>query len=558
LKAEQLTLPDLLTSARDLYPDHGVGFIQPDQEVHFHSFSDLYYEALGILTGLQSCKLRKGDKIILAPGKSEEIITTLWACFLGGIIPAILQPPVSFTEYNPAAEKIKRVFQKLDKPHVIISREHLPYWVSTGIDQSFLIPAQGLNQFSANPEIQTNQAGDLAFIQFSSGRTGEPKGIMLSHSNIIHNLNAIVHGIRLTPEDVGINWMPLYHDMGLIGFHLTPLSAKTTHYILDTQDFIKNPLLWLDVLQNYKGTITASPNFGQELVRRAVQRNPEKRWDLSKIRILFNGAEPISPRVMRHFLEKMQAFNLRPSAMLPAYGMAEATLAVTFSVHPDNPRLMTFDMEELLKNGLAVISGDKKHSGIHLVNLGKTIQDCELRIIGDQGGIITENRIGNIQIRGKNVTHGYFHDEINTSTLFDDGWMNTGDLGFLHDGNLFITGRKKDVIFINGTNYYAQDLEEFAGSLDEIQQGKIVISGYFDQSKGMDRILVFMVGTYNETSHSQYLRIKSDFQHQLGLRLDTFIPVRSNEVPHTSSGKLQRYKMVEKFLKGEFPRIITL
>jgi surfactin family lipopeptide synthetase A len=136
--------------------------------------------------------------------------------------------------------------------------------------------------------------------------------------------------------------------------------------------------------------------------------------------------------------------------------------------------------------------------------------------------------------------------------------MNTGDLGFLHDGNLFITGRKKDVIFINGTNYYAQDLEEFAGSLDEIQQGKIVISGYFDQSKGMDRILVFMVGTYNETSHSQYLRIKSDFQHQLGLRLDTFIPVRSNEVPHTSSGKLQRYKMVEKFLKGEFPRIITL
>jgi len=558
LKDDYLTLPDLLKNAARDHPGNGTGFLQPDGRVHFHPYPELLDEALSLLAGMQAAGIARGDKIILACGKNEEIVPVLWACFLGGIVPALLQPPLSFTEYNPAAEKISRVFRCLDKPFVVISHDHLPYWEKTGIGdrhllrfQDLLHPAKNAKQVKSNPE-------DLAFIQFSSGSTGEPKGIMLTHSNILHNVRAIIHGIKLAVNDIGVNWMPLYHDMGMIGFVLTPTKTKMTQYLIDTQDFIKNPLLWLDVLDKYRGTITACPNFGQELMKRALHRNPERKWDLSAVRILFNGAEPISTRIMQHFLSRLEPFGLSAASMLPAYGMAEATLAVTFTVHDDNPRVLSFHREDLLKKGIATIVPDKSAQPYHLVNLGKPIKYCDIRVTGEEGNPLSEDIIGHIQVKGPNLTGGYYNDRQNTGNLFEGGWLNTGDLGFIHDGDLFVTGRRKDIIFINGINYYASDLEEFASVIDDIQPGKIVISGYFDQARGMDRILVFMVGSYNEATHLQYQRIRHDFQHQLGLKLDTFIPVRSAEVPRTSSGKLQRYRLVERFIRGGFAKVVSI
>ena len=553
-----LTLPDLLRNAAYDYPGNGMGFVQPDGSLHFHAYPEMLDESLSLLAGMQSAGIRTGDKLILAAGKNEEIVLVLWACFLGGIVPALLQPPLSFTEYNPAAEKISKVFHRLDEPFVVISQDHLPYWEKTGIGSKHLIPVQDLRLPSQNSKPAERKPGDLAFIQFSSGSTGEPKGIMLSHSNILHNIKAIVHGIRLEVNSIGVNWMPLYHDMGMIGFVLTPTMTKMKQYLIDTQDFIKNPLLWLDVLDKYHGDITACPNFGQELMKRALHRNPDRKWDLSAVRVLFNGAEPISTRVMQHFLSRLEPFGLRPDAMLPAYGMAEATLAVTFTVDDRNPRVFSFHREDLLKKGIASVVPDKSAQPYHLVNLGRPINYCDIRITGEDGAVLSAEIIGHIQVKGSNITEGYYNDQHNTKSLFDGEWLNTGDLGFIHDGDLFVTGRRKDIIFINGTNYYASDLEEFASTIDDVQPGKIVISGYFDQTKGMDRILVFMAGSYNETTHQQYLRIRHDFQHQLGLRLDTFIPLRSSEVPRTSSGKLQRYRLVERFIRGEFPKVISL
>jgi surfactin family lipopeptide synthetase A len=558
LKDDYLTLPDLLKDAAHDHPGNGVGFIRPDGGVHFHPYPSMLDEALSLLAGMQSAGIGNGDRIILASGKNEEIVPALWACFLGGVVPALLQPPLSFTEYNPAAEKISRVFRRLDKPFVIISQDHLPYWEKTGISENHLLPFHSLLHPAKNAKPVKSKPGDLAFIQFSSGSTGEPKGIMLTHSNILHNVKAIIHGIQLNVADIGVNWMPLYHDMGMIGFVLTPTKTKMTQYLIDTQDFIKNPLLWLDVLDKYRGTITACPNFGQELMKRALHRNPERKWDLSTVRILFNGAEPISARIMQHFLGRLEPFGFRPEAMLPAYGMAEATLAVTFTVHDRNPRVLSFHREDLLKKGIAAIVPDKSAQPYHLVNLGKPIKFCDIRITGEEGKSLSEDIIGHIQVRGPNLTGGYYNDQENTLSLFEGEWLNTGDLGFIHDGDLFVTGRRKDIIFINGINYYAADLEEFASSIDDIQTGKIVISGYFDQARGMDRILVFMVGTYNETTHQQYLRLKHDFQHRLGLKLDTFVPLRSAEVPRTSSGKLQRFRLVERFIQGDFPKAVYL
>ncbi|MEI7490628.1 MAG: AMP-binding protein [Bacteroidota bacterium] len=552
MNIETLTLPDLLTEARRTNPENGIGFIQRDGGIHFYTYPQLFGEAVSVLSMLQSEGIKAGDKIILSISKSEEIVKSLWACFLGGIIPAIVQPPLSFTDYNPASEKIKKIFYRLDQPRILYSTEHQLNWDKMAIDKACLLPFPEHLPASNKAVLYKPRPDETAFIQFSSGSTGEPKGIILTHSNLIHNMDSIIKEIKCIKNEAWSNWMPLYHDMGLIGFHMVPLMMKTSNYIIDTQDFIKNPLLWLDVLDRYKVGITACPNFAQEIVRKALVRYPERTWDLSHVRLIFNGAEPISPKVMFHFLETLAPFGLKPSVMLPAYGMAEATLAIAFTIHEQNPRMQAFNRDALLKEGIALAVNPKEPHCILLVNHGTAQKHSKVKICNEKGDVLPDGRIGDIKVIGPNITSGYFNDPVNTAQLFSDGWMNTGDLGFIFNDELYITGRRKDIIFINGSNYFAQDLEEYAYTLEGVARGKFVISGYFDAARGKDLILAFIVGSDNDNTRALCKFIRREFSNKLGIQLDTFIPVKSIDIQRTSSGKLQRYKLVEKFLAGSF------
>ena len=551
-------LPSLLTAASGKFPLHGVGFAGPDRSITFLTFAELEVKALSMLAGMQARGLTKGDVVILSLEKSEEIIPVLWGCFIGGIIPALLQPPVTFTEYNPAAEKTEKVFHLLERPHVILSHDHAENWRSSLIPADLLIDVAGLAG-SARLALRAGLSpSDLALIQFSSGSTGDPKGVMLTHSNIIVNTADIIRGIALEPGDVSVNWMPLYHDMGLIGFHITPVFAGVTQYFIDPVDFVKNPAIWLDIMSLKKCTITACPNFGQLLVTRYLGRRAAQEWDLSPVRILFNGAEPISVATMRTFLDGLKPFNLNPVAMFPAYGLAEATLAVTFPDRLREAGVKAFRRSELIGKGVAIEAAEGESNIIELVNLGRSLEHCGVMVADDRHNPIPAGMVGNVLVKGANLTAGYYGNPEVSARAFNGEWLLTGDLGFLFCEDLYITGRSKDIIFINGINYYSHDLETIALKLENVSGGKIVITGYFDETEGRDKLLIFLAGADNEATRFLCREIKNHFSAVIGLSTETFVLIRSGDIPRTSSGKIQRYKLVERFRLGSFSNIICL
>ncbi|MBE0648935.1 MAG: AMP-binding protein [Bacteroidales bacterium] len=541
----------LITTAKE-FPAKGIGFIQPDKTILLLTYPMLLEQSLRVLQGLQHRGLTSGDRVILSLETSEETITTIWALFLGGMIPALLQSPLTFSEYNPAVEKTERVFQILDHPFMIISHKHSIHWMQRRIPESALIDFSELSSDAGSPAFPDIQPDDLALIQFSSGSTGDPKGVMLTHRNMLANIRDIIEGIQLTHEDVSVSWMPLYHDMGLIGFHITPTLVGCQQYFVDPVDFVKNPSLWLDNLSSKRCNITGCPNFGQALVNRYIGRRTNPDWDFSGVRVIFNGAEPISTGTMSDFLTALSGFGLNPAAMFPAYGLAEATLAVTFAPLDEEAEVVRFQRTPLIKEGVARLAESGDADAMELVNLGQPLTHCTLRIIGEEGVEALEGNIGSVQVQGENVSSGYFRNPEATGQTFGDNWLHTGDLGFMHEGNLFIVGRLKDVIFINGINFYAHDLEVIASSIEGIIPGKLVIAAYFNEKEGRDKLLVFLVGSDNEEAREIFLKIRNHLKNTLGLHPDTFLPIRSNDIPRTSSGKIQRYKMVNRFLQGEF------
>jgi acyl-CoA synthetase (AMP-forming)/AMP-acid ligase II len=553
-----LTLPDSLRNTAERFPGHGVGFINAGGETLFYTFPELQSRALAVLNALQERGLRPGDRVILSLETGAEIIPVLWGCLLGGFVPALLQPPVTFTTFNPAAEKTRKVFRILRDPYVIVSHLHAVDWASENIPSHLLIDAKSLGGDARLAKMHEAQPADLALIQFSSGSTGDPKGVMLTHRNILTNIRDIVKGIRLEPSDMSVNWMPLYHDMGLVGFHLTPVLVGVNQYFIDPPDFVKNPSLWLEAMTKHRCTITACPNFGQTIVNRYLARRSTLTWDLSPVRILFNGAEPISVTTMTTFLENLKPFNLDPDAMFPAYGLAEATLAVTFPEPGTITGILDFQRQPLVSEGLAVEADTGSRDVMTLVNLGKPLDNTRVRIINRSGHEVPAGVVGEVLVCGQNVTSGYFGSTEGSRGLFRDQWLLTGDLGFMFRGDLFITGRSKDIIFINGMNHYAHDLETVALAIDGLTAGKFVITGSFDEGLGRDQILFFIVGTANEQMSLLCKRIRNHFSTVMGISTDLFIPVRSADIPRTSSGKIQRYLLTARYLLGDFPQVIRL
>jgi len=550
------TLGDLLITAAEQSPAHGIGFVSSDGTWDFLTFPQLLSRARSYAGGLRSKGLIPGSKVMIIMAKNEDIVPVLWGCFLAGIIPTILQPPVSFTEFNHPAQKIENVYKTLGNPKILISVDMIKNFYSGRIPPKDIISNNELENIETPFILHQADEHDVAFIQFSSGSTGDPKGISLTHKNILTNLEAIGIGLDLSDEDVESSWMPLYHDMGLFGFHICSLFGFSSHYLIEPIDFIKRPSLWLENMSKVKCTITGCPNFGQALVLRSMKSQEEKDLDLFSIKVIVNGAEPISNRIMTEFLDRLSIYGLRRESMMPAYGMAENTLAITFSELLHEPVITSFNRTLLQKEGKAVKETRHTHDIIELVSVGKELKNVEIRILDENRKIQIESNEGHIQIRGSGVTSGYFNDQEATNEAFEGVWLKTGDKGFFYDGNLYITGRVKDIIFVHGQNLYAHDLENLSAMHSDIPYGKVIVSGLFDPKKGKDQVILFLVGSPNQATCDTFLALRNFFRDTYGITIDVFIPVRSNQVPKTSSGKIQRYKMISSYQNGEFDEAI--
>jgi acyl-CoA synthetase (AMP-forming)/AMP-acid ligase II len=551
-----LTLPDLLHRTANSPEDIYIGFLNEHGVIKKLTYKQLLEKSSLIASGLFQMGLKQGDKIIIATRYNQETVEILWGCFLLGLIPTVLQAPVTFSGYNPSLSKLIDVFEQLKQPYVFLSQE---------VKDTGQIPGEKIlhrDQLICSGEfpVPMLHPDDVAFIQFSSGSTGDPKGIMLSHTNLMVNLDAIRIGLDLHyPDKVG-NWMPLFHDMGLIGYHLTPMYGLTVQYHVETIDFIMNPGLWLDLMGYYEIAISGGTNFALALVLRYLKRHTSTAgWNFSMMKALLDGAEPISVKVMQEFIEKLKPYGLRAEAIMPVYGMAEATLAITFSPLLKQPVLTAFDSYQLdHENRARPLDASDSKSRL-LAGVGVPVNDIEILIEDEDDHQVPDGIPGQILVRGPGVTKGYFNKPGITANTFLGEWLKTGDVGFFFDGSLYISGRRKDIIFRNGMHYFANDLETIACELDEINYGKVCFGATTNEETGVDKVIAFVASIPDQHAKETFNHLKTLLRSKLGITVDEMVLIKSNEIPKTSSGKLQRYRLMFRYNNHDFDsrQIIT-
>ncbi len=534
-----------------------IHYLAGEHEETVVPFGELYERALGVLGRLQKLGATRGDKLIIFLNDNERFIDAFWGAISGAIIPVPLAVGIS----DEHRHKLLRIGRLLGDPFLYTDRKNLDrlgaFAASVGEAATFerlkaraLLtdePALAAAGKPANPS-----ADETAFIQFSSGSTSEPKGIVLTHRNVVANCRATTAAAGFNDRDVALSWMPLTHDMGLIGKHIFMFANRIENHLMPTELFIRRPLLWPKFAAARGATILSSPNFGYRHFLKVLGDRALETADLSAVRLIFNGAEPISVELCNEFMERMAPTKLARAAMFPVYGLAEATLAVTFGAPGAPYSARHFDRHRLDVGGVAgeVAAGDA--NSLSLMNVGRPIPGCEVRIAGVDRAALPAGSVGHLLIRGDNVTKGYYAaPEINARTITADGWLDTGDLGVLIDGELFVTGRAKEVIFVNGQNYYPHDLETIAQRAHELELGKVVAAGCRPAGAESDELTFFIL---HRGSLEDFLPIAAEVtrlvNEHAGLEVAHVVPVK--RIPKTTSGKIQRVALETAFVNGEF------
>jgi len=356
---------------------------------------------------------------------------------------------------------------------------------------------------------------------------------------------------------VALSWMPLTHDMGLIGYHLTMLAAGMNHAIMDTSVFVRRPLLWLSKASEMRATQIASPNFGYKHYLKAFERRPVSDIDLSCIKLLLNGAEPISVELCEEFIRTLEPLGFRRRAMLPVYGLAEATLGVTFSPTDRDYEYITVRRHSLKIGEPFERTNEDDDDAVSFVKLGQAIDGCEVRIVDDNDRVLPDGAVGNIHIRGENITAGVYRDSERTAEIFSDGdWLRTGDCGAFVDGELVVTGRAKDIIIVNGQNYYPHDIEEIVARIQDLDLGKVVVAGAKPADSQVEQLLVFVLHRKDLESLAELAaQIRDVVGARAGLEVDRVIPIP--RVPKTTSGKVQRSALADAYLDGEYDEVLA-
>lgn len=556
--SELTTLVDLI-EARKNERQTGITFILNSTEEKFVSYRQMYQTSLKTLCLLQNSGYRHGDEVIFQINDNEQFVYCFWACILGGMIPV----PIPVGDNDEQKRKFFKIWGLLNNPRIIISDELLKALGSFAKNNELNSEFASMEKSAfcvSTDEIQAAKYGnvyqpnpeDLAFIQFSSGSTGDPKGVMITHKNIFVNLNAVLKWDKYSSNDSSLCWLPLTHDMGLIGFHIKEVLAGINQYNMSAQLFLSQPLLWLQKASEHKVTVLYSPNFGYKQVLTAYNPNILQKLDLSNVRIIYNGAEPTSLDVNNEFLDKMSVYGLKRNSMRPVYGLAESTIAVAFPLIGEEFIYHALDRRHLSVGETVVNTAKDDINSVIYLDVGYPIYNCNVRITNEENKNIGENRIGYVQISGENVTSGYYNNKQATEeAITADGWLNTGDLGFIRDRRLTITGRAKDVIFAAGQNFYSHDIERIAEHAKGIEPGKVAAAGVYNDRLNCDELIIFVK---YEDKLENFIKIAGDLKRVIsqknGVDVSEVIPVK--DIPKTSSGKFQRYKLRENYINGEY------
>ena len=536
---------------------NGITFIDPAEE--FLSYGQLYDKSLRLLNYLQTRGLTKDSKLVFQFNSNKNFVVTFWACLAGGIV----NVPVSLGNNDEHKLKLMNIYNLLDDAYLIVDSDVLSklevFAKNNGLSDTFLklkektidIRDIHIDSLEAGKQVESKKS-DLALIQFSSGSTGDPKGVVLTHENIHENGKGVLQTAEITKEDSYLSWFSLTHDMGLMGYHINPIILGVNQVLIETNVFIRRPLIWFDSATKYKSSILCSPNFGYKYLLKFLKKTPT--WDLSNIRLIFNGAEPISASLCDEFLETLKPFGLKEEAMYPVYGLSEATVGVAFSKASEKFIRYTLD-RAYLSIGQKVKDVTTDVESVTYVDVGYPLVNMQIRIT-DNDKVLDEDYIGHLEIKSVSVTKGYYKNkEATQKILKEDGWLDTGDLAFIRNKRLVITGRAKDIIIINGVNYYPHDIEEICFDVDECELNKVVAVGNRGQSQLNEELVIFVL---YKKSLEEFLTIEKDIKkivlQKAGLEVSKVIPIQT--VYKTTSGKLQRFKLLEKYNKGELNQVL--
>jgi acyl-CoA synthetase (AMP-forming)/AMP-acid ligase II/acyl carrier protein len=550
------TLTEVLEANRK-FP-RNITYLEGENESRNVSFAELYERALGILHHLQRIGARRGDKLILFLGNNEQFIDVFWAAVLGGIVPV----PVALGISDEHRHKLLRIARKLGKPFIYTERKHFErigaFAGQVGETEVYnelrsrVFLVDQLDDISKAGKPYVARPEDVAFIQFSSGSTSEPKGVVLTHANIIANWRGSTEVARFNENDVSLSWMPLTHDMGLIGFHLVMFCNRVHSHIMPTEVFVRRPLLWLSLASRIRASILCSPNFGYKHYLKVLGDRSIEGLDLSAVRLIFNGAEPISVELCDEFLSRLAPAKLSRNSMYPVYGLAEASLAVSFPPPGAPLKTVTLNRHHMTVGSPVEPVAKTDRDAVELVSEGKAIPYCRVRIAGDDEKDLPEGRIGHVHMTGENVTAGYFENPAaNAESFTADGWLKTGDLGLFYRGDLYISGRAKEIIFVNGQNYYPHDLESIAQNAQGLELGKVVAAGIRPRDSQTEQLVVFVL---HRTDMQEFLPTATEvgrlINEHAGLEVAAVVPVK--RIPKTTSGKIQRHLLEESYLNCEF------
>ncbi len=530
----------------------GYTFTGPDGKEDFYSFDRLRAEAMKRARHLRRLGLRKGDRMAMVIPDGADFVPTFFGALWAGIIPVPLYPPLSLGKLDSYLDSLVNIMGKAEpKALCTTKRVQQILWSVVGKLPSLqqVVLAEDLAQ---EPEVaepfEPVTPEDTAFLQFTSGSTSAPKGVVVTHASLRANAWGImVDGLNADESDVGVSWLPLYHDMGLIGFVLAPMFHKTPVVFLPTLSFVKSATLWMDTLHKKRGTITFAPNFAYALVTKRAKPEMLARWDLSCVKAFGCGAEPINPGTMRAFLDTFSKAKLRPQALLPCYGMAEATLAITFIPMDEQLKTDTIDADtyQAHSRASAVKSPKQGQKTLELVCCGKPFPGHEVAIFDDRDRPLPERQIGQVVVRGPSVAAGYYRDPDATQRTLAGGWLHTGDLGYLAGGELYIAGRQKDLIIVNGRNYDPQRIEWLVDELPGVRKGSAVA---FSRPGPSSEELVVVAESREKDLAALTETLRQRVNEQMQLVVADVVLVPPGSLPKTSSGKLQRQKTRAQYL----------
>ncbi len=518
-----------------------------------YSFAELREDAVAAAYRLIARGIAPGDRVALIAETGPEFAALFFGAVYAGAWPVPLPLPTSFGGAAAYVDQLKVQLDSCD-PVLLIHPEELAAMAEAAAELAGVaaLSWEALAQEPATQaELPSPDPDDVAYLQYSSGSTRFPHGVAVTHRALLNNLSAHSHGMEVVDTDRCISWLPWYHDMGLVGCMLSPVANQVSTDYLKTEDFARRPFAWLDMISRNEGTsISYSPTFGYDICARRMssQTRASDRFDLSRWRLAGNGADMIRPDVMQAFVDAFADAGFKASAFLPSYGLAEATLAVT--IMPPGEGIVVELVEETeLAGGIAANDGPQRFRAV--VNCGKPAKDMTVAIRDEAGGALPERAIGKVWCQGPSVMAGYFRDEAATAACLVDGWLDTGDMGYLSDGYLYIVGRAKDMIIINGKNHWPQDIEWAVEQLPGFKAGDIAAFAITTPG-GEETPAVLVQCRTSDPAERARLRdaIRDKVRSITGMNcVVELVPPRA--LPRTSSGKLSRAKARNLYLSGE-------